>query len=172
MSYNLLKEKFPSINKKLREKFDSDDPVIFGLRFGGVLRRNGGKRGGKVYPEWVFNPKAVRKLLLNSFPRLNEHSVSCTGKTKDALSCRCPFHQRRGAARWALIMYKFWHEGRTEGEIVVELNEGPEDSPATWHASKVRNIIRHIKDAAKGLRSNGRGKITGKRPGRPRLLRD
>lgn len=179
MSYNTLKLALPSVNESLRKYFDSDDPIFRGFKIGG-LRRNGGPRGGKRTPTWAVNDKALHKILLRSFPRMNALAPCCyafatTDKGENGIRCRCPYHQRQAAGRWSVIAYMFWRLGKTQGEIVCALNQvevGHEDDPPRWNLSKVKHVLQHIRSAAKGLRSDGSGKLTGRRPGRPRRVRD
>jgi len=139
--YNKLKESLRSVNDQLRTKFDGDDPVRLAFRIGG-LRRSGGKRSQRrEAPTWALNDKAIRKILLRSFPKLSSDDK-----------------QHRAAARWAHVIYLFWHLKLTIGQIALELNV---------NIDTVRALIRSIKRVAKGQRADGSG-ILGHKRGRPR----
>jgi len=173
MSYNTLKENLPSFHKALHKKFDGDDPIFKGLAFHG-LPRNGGPRGGRKTPIWALNWKDFQKILLHSFPRLNEPSAACPHNSQH-LSCRCPFHQRLDAGRWARIAYAYWRQGNSASAIAQSWNEAPwgeETSPEKWTEGVIKNILHHMRRAAAGLRANGSGKITGKPSGRPKKIRE
>jgi hypothetical protein len=172
VSYNTLKENLPTVNDKLRQSFDSNDPIRMAFRIGG-LHRNGGRRGSRVTPDWALKSKKMRKILLRSFPRMHEKTAECKN---DHRYCRCPYHQHWLAARWAYIAYLYWGRKLTRGQIVCELNEvdiGEENSPAIWNCTKVRLVLYHLKRSALGLRSSrpGRGKGYNKE-GRPKKTRE
>lgn len=169
MSYNTLKESLPSVNEQFRRSFDSDDPIRMAFRIGG-LQRNGGKRGSRQTPEWALRPSLLRKILLRSFPMMNEKSYPC----KNDRCVHCPYHQRLLAARWAYISYLYWSRGLTQGQIVCELNTvsvGNESAPPVWSLRKVNHVLYHLNQASQGLRSNGSGRLTGKIQGRPKGFR-
>ncbi len=171
MSYNTLKENLPAINSKLRQSFDSDDPIRMAFRIGG-LRRSGGKRGSRATPEWALKSRSLRKILLRSFPRMRETIIPCSNNHR---YCRCPYHQRWLASRWVYIAYLYWNRSLTQGQIVCELNMvkiGNENIPIFWTVNKVKMIIRDLKWAAHGLRSNGSGILESHKIGRPRKIRD
>jgi len=139
---NTLKQALPGINKQLRKKFDSDDPIRTAVRIGG-LRRSGGKRGSRQVPVWTQSTVAVRKVLLLAFPKLKTDPV-----------------QRQRAARWAQMIFLYWGRQLTQGQIGMELG---------MSQFAVNSEIRNIKRAAAGC-SVRSGKPRGRR-GRPRKIR-
>ena len=126
---NSLQGSLREINAQLRWKFDRNDPIFHGLRFGGIGKRNGGR--GKRTPSWTRSDAEIRELLLRSFPKLLTDP-----------------RQHEAAARWALLIYMYWRRGLTHGQIVVELNRGEENSPKFWNLNKVRSLIHRIRRAA------------------------
>jgi hypothetical protein len=192
LSYNSLTgEVWKGINAQLGHYFDKKDPIRTAFRIGG-LRRNGGRRGGKQTPRWANDAKAFQKILLRSFPKMEEgRNLRCCsseiGEHMNGIRCRCPYHQRKAAGRWALIARMFWGMGMTQTGIWVTLNAAPggdEDSVApmlrrdsrqiedfTSYGLKqmrmIKDTLRNIRRAANGLRADGSGKATRRRPGRP-----
>jgi hypothetical protein len=92
-------------------------------------------------PAWVTKNSEIRKLLLRSFPRLATNE-----------------RQKRAAARWAMIIHLFYHMGYTSSQVAEEMGLA---------LNKVKAICKSIRRVSKGLRADGRGKLTGKL-GRPK----
>lgn len=96
-------------------------------------------------PSWMFNELTYRarltKVLLRSFPKLETDP-----------------EQRQQAAIWARVIYLYWLNGSTQGEIAahMELKE-----------SRVKNLVRSIRRALSDRKANGKPRGF-RRTGRPR----
>lgn len=91
-------------------------------------------------PEWSWDNKAIREILLRSFPRLDSDEG-----------------QRIRAARWAFVIYQFFRKGSSYQDLAKRMR-------LTLPATKA--LIRSVRRAACGVRTSGSGALGGKR-GRP-----
>jgi hypothetical protein len=96
----------------------------------------------RVIPEWTRSNEKIKEVLLRSFPLLETDPK-----------------QRSGAARWARIIHLFFRLQYTYRQTAAELG-------MTFYA--VRQATIYIRRVAAGIWSNGRGRFTGRKRGRPR----
>lgn len=122
--------------EELRGILDSSDPFMTsGHR---ILKI---KRPKKKSPPWVRNNESIKKFLIRVFPHMQE------------------FSQRVRAGKWIRVMYLYYNQNWSRGQIAAELH-------MTYTA--VDSLIRSLKRASKGLRTDT-GRPAGKpRTGRPR----
>jgi hypothetical protein len=93
-------------------------------------------------PEWALDNKKVQQILLRSFPKL-----------------KTDLKQRARAARWATIIQLFFRMKMTRKQVAEQTK---------LSSIIVRDLIRNIRRAASGRKTNGQG-LAGKRPtGRPK----
>lgn len=102
-------------------------------------------RPRKQIPTWVSDDDHIRLFLLRSFPRM-----------------KFDLAQRERAARWMRVIHLYFRQLWTRGQIADEIG-------ATY--SSVNSMIRHIRRAAKGMRTGGTGSLGGKR-GRPKVRKE
>jgi len=102
--------------------------------------------GARTYkrktPKWVLDDKKISALLLRSFPKLATDG-----------------NQREAAGRWAAVIHLYFRMKYTHAQVADEIGSTKE---------KIEYVIRSIYRASKGLRADGRGKLSGKR-GRPKV---
>jgi hypothetical protein len=106
----------------------------------GKPRSTWAKRARNI-PAWTLSDGAVKKLLQTTFPKM----LSDT-------------RQRDRAGRWASTIYLYFRAARPASEVAHELKISEKT---------VYDTVLRIRRAAKGLRTTGRKRTTGK-PGRPR----
>lgn len=123
---------------RLRNAVDANDQFMTGH---GVVKVRTYKR---AVPKWTRNDKAVRALILRSFPKMNTDSA-----------------QRNAAARWASVIHLYFRMGYTASQVAEEIGST---------TMKIEFVIRSIHRVSKGLRANGTGKLGAKR-GRPKKNR-
>jgi len=99
------------------------------------------RRPKKTIPSWAYSHKKIQEFLLRVFPNLEKDQK-----------------QRERAGRWVRILYLYFNQNWSRGQIASELK-------LTYSA--VNSTIRAIKRAAAGLRSDT-GKSFKKPRGRPR----
>lgn len=85
----------------------------------------------KDIPDWAKTYAGVQKILLTAFPRLHF----------------CP-KQRRGAGRWAQVLYLYYFKGFSQSQIAGEINT---------NAKIVNNILLRSSLVSKGFRADGGG---------------
>ncbi len=124
------------IKAQLNKKVDQNDPFLMGGH--GVVSARTYKR---EVPAWAVNNARVRKLLSQSFPKLETDP-----------------NQRAAAARWAAVIHLYFRMRYTRSQIAEELGSS---------VSKVHGMIRSILRVSKGLRANDKGP-RGKAKGRPK----
>ena len=162
------KKKFNDFDS-LRQQFDGDDPIIWGLKTGGNGQTGHNQRVANT-PEWATDNAQVRAVLLRAFPKMETNPT-----------------QRARAGRWAFIIKYYFQLGEEASKIAVELryNEAKK-SGETWDAAnadsgrkaadqEIEKLIKRVTDTvgrisrvANGLRTNGKPR-TGKL-GRPRKV--
>ena len=120
---------------ELRKYMDTDDPFMSGGHQ--ILKI---KRPKKKSPSWARDNESIKKFLIRVFPRMQE------------------FSQRVRAGKWIRIMYLYYNQNWSRGQIAAELH-------MTYAA--VDSLIRSLKRASKGLRTDT-GRPVGKKRGRPR----
>src|SRR5208337_1657458 len=91
----------------------------------------------RTIPEWATDRRRVREILLRSFPKLQTNP-----------------RQRDRAARWARIIQLYFCAHYTNKQVAEEMG---------LSLMQAKNAILHIRRAAVGKRSDGRGPLTGKR---------
>jgi Trp operon repressor len=125
--------------QQLRKVFEGGDPFVSrGHQIVELRRRK------RTVPAWTRSDKEIRKVLLQSFPKLMINQK-----------------QRDRAARWARIIHLYFRLQWTSRQVAEELN---------ITASAALTITRSILRAANGLKANGTG-ARGVRPkGRPKLV--
>jgi hypothetical protein len=96
----------------------------------------------RIIPEWTRSDEKIRAILRRSFPLLETDPK-----------------QRAQAARWASIIHFFFRLQYTYRQVAAELQ-------MTFYA--VRQATIYIRRVAAGTWSNGRGKFTGRKRGRPK----
>ena len=96
----------------------------------------------RIIPEWTRSDEKIQEVLLRSFPLLQTDPK-----------------QRTKAARWASIIHFYFRLQYTYRQTAAELG-------MTFYA--VRQATIYIRRVAQGIWSNGRGKFTGRKRGRPR----
>ena len=96
----------------------------------------------RVIPEWTRSDEKIREVLLRSFPLLETDPK-----------------QRTRAARWASIIHFYFRLQYTYRQVAAELQ-------MTFYA--VRQMTIRIRLVAQGVWTNGRGKFTGRKRGRPK----
>ena len=118
--------------KQLRKFLDGDDPfMVGGHQLSDIRKRT------RPVPEWTRNNGRIREILLTSFPNLKTDA-----------------RQRRGAARWAIVIHLYFRLQYTRVQTAAELDASPES---------VKNVIRSIKRVSEGRRADGQGRLQGGR---------
>jgi hypothetical protein len=102
------------------------------------------RRTEREDPEWAKSDVEIRKILLRSFPKLETNPK-----------------QRARAGRWTRIIQLYFRKHYTHGQIAIELELGYEH---------IHTLIRAIRRAGKGLKSNGKGVVGQRRVGRPKSV--
>jgi hypothetical protein len=125
------------IFRQLRTKLDGSDPFVSGGHRIIKIRT----ATPRVIPDWTRNDKEVRKVLLRSFPKLNED----------------PIH-RSQAARWTRVLHLYFRMGLTRGQISKEMK---------LSASQVNSFILTLKRVGAGHRADGKGLLGAKPRGNP-----
>ena len=92
------------------------------------------RRPRKPVPSWATNNKKVQDLLIRVFPRMKESPK-----------------QRVRAGRWARVIHLYFNQRWSRGQIANEMG-------ISYMAAET--LIRSIKRAAKGLRSDSGTPIT------------
>lgn len=87
--------------KILRQEIGDDDV--------GMMRVHNFRRQKRTTPEWATDDKAVQKILLTSFPKLQTDEK-----------------QRRRAARWVRIIFLYYRKHMSYSQVAEELEELPE----------------------------------------------
>jgi hypothetical protein len=118
---------------KLRLRMDGDDNFMGAHQ----VKKTRILIGQKDTPWWATNDIEVRRILLSVFPNL---------KTRP--------HHRRAAARWNQAIVLVYRLG-------MPYNHAAEEMGITYFA--LESLLRNIRRAAKGLRSDSRKPRTGKK---------
>jgi hypothetical protein len=121
----------------LRKRMDGDE----GFMSAHQIKKTRVHIGQKSTPSWATNDAEVRKILLGSFPKL-------VNNTK----------QRSAAARWSQAIVLVYRLGFSYSHAAAEMG-------ITYLA--LESMLRNIRRAAKGLRSDTNKPRNGK-PGRPK----
>jgi hypothetical protein len=127
---------------ELRNYFDSNEPIMnFGLnvkepKLCWINRR-------VETPDWIRDSEKVMLFLSARFPRMLMDK-----------------RQRRQAAKWFVIMIRYFLAGEPCSEIRKELQIS---------TARVKNIVRHIRLASAGARLDGQAR-TGRRVGRSKEM--
>ena len=87
----------------------------------------------RIVPDWAQDDAKVRELLLRSFPKF-----------------RTDKRQAARAGRWARVIQLYFRMGKTHGQIADEMS---------IEYNKVKMLIRAIKWAAQGKRTDGSGQF-------------
>jgi hypothetical protein len=128
---------------ELRTKLDGNDTFVTGghrvMKTAGATRHTARM---KRVPVWANDDEQVRLLLLKIFPKLKINEK-----------------QRARAVRWMRVIYLYFRVGWTSGKIASEL--GLRDVI-------VRNIVRDIRRAANGKRSDTGAERSIRPRGRPK----
>ena len=95
----------------------------------------------KLASSWAFDDRAVRKLLLTSFPKLEIDK-----------------RQRARAARWGRIIVLFFRQNKSSGQVAEEMS---------IRISTVESALRNMRRAVSGLRTDT-GVVRSGRRGRPK----
>jgi hypothetical protein len=119
-----------AVKKGLRRSFESNDSFITGHQ----VKRIRSLHDGRKVPDWSTNDEAVRNLLLRSFPKLAINEL-----------------QRKRAGRWMRVIQLYFRSKKSRRETADEMGESE---------NVVRMLVRSIKLAQKGWRTNGTGKRT------------
>jgi len=127
--------------KKLRQSLDSND-TFMGGGHQIVKPRTYKSHVRRQTPSWVFKDSEVQKVLLRSFPKLKTNAK-----------------QRDAAARWAAVINLFFRLGYTDTQVAQELGTSP---------LKIECVVRSIRRASQGLRTDGRGLLGARKRGRPK----
>src|SRR5579863_3596510 len=90
----------PDILSGLRSVFDGKDNFMSAHRILKVRRHK------RIVPEWVFNDKKIKEVLLKSFPKLREDET-----------------QRIRAGRWMRVIQLYFRSQKSYRETAEELGE-------------------------------------------------
>lgn len=118
------------VTEGLRSVFDTNSSFMVGHQ----VKRIRSRHDGRKVPAWSTNDEAVRKLLLRSFPKLATNDL-----------------QRRRAGRWMRVIQLYFRSKRSRREVAEDMGESE---------NVIRMLVRSIKLAQKGWRTNGTGKRT------------
>lgn len=110
---------------ELRRRFDSNDPFMTG---GHRLLKM--RRYQRSVPEWARSDEEVRKLLLRSFPKLQDNDL-----------------QRKRAAVWTRVIHLYFRLGYTYSYVAGEMELSDK---------KIENVVQAIHYAASGKTAKGR----------------
>jgi hypothetical protein len=119
--------------KKLRLRMDGDDSFMSSHQ----IKKTRVLFGQKDTPAWATNDAEIRRILLSVFPEL---------KTRP--------HHRRAAARWNQAIVLVYRLGMSYSYAADEMG-------ITYQA--LESLLRNIRRAAKGLRSDTMKPRTGKK---------
>jgi hypothetical protein len=97
----------------------------------------GARQYARLVPAWAKSDKAIKSLLLRSFPKLATDPK-----------------QREAAGRWAAVINLYFRLGYTRSQVAEEIGSS---------SGKVHGVIRNISRVINGLRANGSGLRGGKR---------
>lgn len=132
---------------RLRRKFDSDDPFLIKPRIINTAGATSHAQRTYNVPAWALDNEQVKRILLRSFPKLNEKT--------DAGIRQCV-----KAARWIRVIQLYFRVGWTEAKVAAEMNLSQQT---------VHGIIRSIRRVRVGTSADGK-RLLGSTPrGRPRL---
>lgn len=102
------------------------------------------RREDRKNPSWVKSNTKIREILLRSFPKMLTDPI-----------------QRDRAGRWVRIIQLYFRMRMTYGQVAAELK---------IPARRVEDLIRSIRRAGAGLKTNGKGPLSKRSAGRPRKL--
>jgi hypothetical protein len=129
-----------------------DGPFSFDVR--GGARSGHAERCART-PEWATDNTQVQALLLRVFPKMMTEGPD-----------------REGAKRWIFVIQLYFRAGFTSAQTAsaLELEKGYLSAligREPFSHRKIRSTITRIRNAAKGLRTDG-AKPTGRKRGRPK----
>lgn len=120
---------------KLKNSVDQNDQFVTGHQ---VVSPRTYKR---EIPAWAKSQTSIRKMLLQSFPKLETNS-----------------RQRSAAARWAMVINLYYTMGYTRSQIAEEMGTS---------TVRIQGVLQSIAHVSRGRSANGSGPL-GRKRGRPR----
>jgi hypothetical protein len=145
-----------TVLRKLRASFDGSESYMSGHQMLKV-RRNESRK----VPEWVKSNEGIQKVLMRSFPKMNE-------RNREGYPTSQANKQREQAGVWVRFIQLYWRareprvrEVRASGTCVITQQDIATEMRMTL--GQLKSLRTRIIRAGQGVRTDGRGERKRKR---------